>query len=189
MEEAARLAEVNFSVQIVYNELREPREIFAGDVINAHHAACRMANGFLRTATAKDADIVVANAYPRNRQALSALGWARDSLRDGGSAVIIAQHPDAMSTIHYLHERREHRGQGYWENLVNDNKTVHQAAQIILFSQYMHKRDVDQVYSKHVRLVRSWDEVMNLLQKQHRTDARVAVYPYANMQHPEVDLT
>jgi len=189
MEEAARLANVNFSVQIIYNEIREPAEIFAGDVVAAHHAACRVANGFLRTPTAKDADIVVGNAYPRNRQAHGVRGWARDSLRDGGSAVIIAQHPDAMSTMHYLNERRYHGGHWYWENSEDDLNTVDQAAQIIIFSQYMQKRDMDKFSSKKVRLARSWDEVMNLLQKQHRTDARVAVYPYAGIQHPEVDLT
>ncbi|MCK4676899.1 MAG: DUF2088 domain-containing protein [Bacteroidales bacterium] len=189
MEEAARLAGVNFSVQILYNERREPTDIFAGDVIETHHEACRLANGILRTPTAKDADIVIANAYPRNRQALAVLGWHKSSLRDGGSSVIIAQHPDAMSTMHYLNERRGHKGHGYWENLADDRKTVPQASQIILFSQYMHKRDVDQISSKNVHLARSWNEVITLLQKQHRTEARVAVYPYANIQHPEVDLT
>ena len=189
MEEAARMANVNFSVQVVYNELREPVEIFAGDVVTAHHTACHMANGFLRTPTAKDADIVVANAYPRNRQAHAVLDWAHASLREGGSTVIIAQHPDAMSTMHYLNERRYHGGHWYWENLFDDHNTVPQAAQIIIFSQYMQKRDVDQFSSKNVRLVRSWDEVMKLLEKQHRTSARVAVYPYATIQHPEVDLT
>ena len=189
MEETARLAGVNFSVQIIYNENREPVEIFAGDVVAAHHAACRMANGFLRTPTATDADIVVANAYPRNRQAHAVREWARSSLRDGGSAVIIAQHPDAMSTMHYENERRYHGGHWYQENWEDDRNTVDQAAQIILFSQYMQKRDVDKFSAKNLRLVRTWDEVMTLLQKQHRTDARVALYPYANMQHPEVDLT
>ena len=189
MEETARLADVNFSVQIIYNELREPAEIFAGDVVAAHHAACRMANGVLRTPTAKDADIVVANAYPRNRQAHAVREWARASLRDGGSAVIIAQHPDALSTMHYLNERRYHEGHWYWENSENDRNTVDQAAQLIIFSQYMQKRDVDKFSSKNLRLARSWDEVLNLLQKQHRTDARVALYPYAGIQHPEIDLT
>ena len=111
------------------------------------------------------------------------------SLRDGGSAVIIAQHPDAMSTMHYLNERRYHGGHWYWENSEDDLNTVDQAAQIIIFSQYMQKRDLDKFSSKRVLLARSWDEVMNLLQKQHRTDARVAVYPYAGIQHPEIDLT
>jgi nickel-dependent lactate racemase len=189
MNEAARLADVNFSVQIVYNERRQPIGIFAGDVVTAHHAACSMANGVLRTPTANDADIVIANAYPRNRQASGVLSWARSSLRDGGSAIMIVQHPDAMSTIHYLNERRSYQGHGYWEAFEEDRKPVEQAGQIIVYSQYMQKRDLDRLSAKHIRLVRSWDEVMNLLKAQHRTATRVAVYPYANIQHREVDLT
>jgi len=189
MEEAARLADVNFSVQIVYNELRQPIDVFAGDVVDAHRMACPRANGVLRTPTVSNADIVVANAYPRNRQALASLTWARDGLREGGSAVLIAQHPDALSTFHFLNERRHYIGQRKWDHLETDKKTVQQAAQIIVFSQYMHKRDIYKVSSKHVHLARSWDEVITLLQKQHRTEARVAVYPYAGIQHPEVELT
>jgi nickel-dependent lactate racemase len=188
MEEAARLAQVQFSVQIVYNERREPVEIFAGDIVAAHHAACRLANGFLRTPTARGADIVVANAYPQNRQASSSLGWARRSLRDGGSAVLIAQHPDAMSTIHYLNERRGYDGHAYWEMLDSDRNPVRQAGQLIVFSQYMQKRDVNRISAKHVLLAQSWDEVVQILERHHGTEARVAIYPYAAIQHQEVEL-
>ena len=189
MEEAARLADVNFSVQIVYNELREPIDIFAGDIVEAHHNACRRANAILRTPAVSNADVVIANAYPQNRQALSSLGWARTGLRDGGSAVLIAQHPDALTTMHYFNERREYKGQSYWDHLADNKKTVQQASQIIVFSQYMQKRDIDHITSKSVHLARSWNEVITLLQKQHRTELRVALYPYAGIQHADVDLT
>jgi nickel-dependent lactate racemase len=189
MEEAARLAQVHFSVQIVYNERREPAEIFAGDIVAAHHAACRMANGYLRTPTAQTADILVANAYPQSRQASGSLRWARRSLRDGGSAVLIAQHPDAMSTFHYLGERWSYDGHPYWELMESDANPVRQAAQLIVFSQYMQKRDVNRISAKHVRLAQSWDEVLQLLERHHRTEARVAIYPYAAIQHAEIDLT
>ena len=189
MEEAARLADVNFSVQIIYNEHRKAIDIFAGDIVDAHHMACRKANGILRTPSTQDADVVVANAYPQNRQALASLAWARAGLRDGGSAVLIAQHPDALSTMHYLNERRFYMGQRKWDNPESAKRTVQQAAQIIVFSQYMQKRDIDQLSSKRVHLARSWDEVQTQLKKEHRSDSRVAVYPYAGIQHREVDLT
>lgn len=189
MEEAARLADVSFSVQIVYNEQRLPVDIFAGDIVEAHRLACRKANSILRTPAVSNADVVIANAYPQNRQALSSLGWARTGLRDGGSAVLIAQHPDALATMHYFNERREYKGQAYWDHLPDVKKGVQQASQIIVFSQYMQKRDIDQIKSGNVHLARSWNEVISLLQKQHRTDLRVALYPYAGIQHADVDLT
>lgn len=189
MEEAARLADVNFSVQIIYNEQRKAADIFAGDIVEAHHMACQKANGILRTPTVKNADVVVANAFPQNRQALASLAWARDGLRDGGSAVLIAQHPDALTTMHYLNERRYYMGQRKWDNPESEKRTVQQASQIIVFSEYMQKRDIDLLSSKRLHLARSWNEVLALLEKEHRTDSRAAVYPYAGIQHKEVDLS
>lgn len=187
MEEAARMAGVEFSVQIVYNERREPVEIFAGDVVSAHHAACRMANPYLATPVARDADVVVVNAYPQNRQAENALRWARLSTRPGGSVVLIAQHPDAVSTMHYLKDMLPHRP--HWELIETKGKPVLQASQLIVLSQHMHKRDVDRISARHVRLVRTWEDALALCRQQHRSAARVAVYPYAGLQHPDVPLT
>lgn len=189
MEEAGKLADVNFSVQIVYGEWRQPVDIFAGDVVTSHHAACRMANQHFRTPTSKGADIVVANTYPQSRQAMSGMSWLNRSLRDGGSGVVIAQHPDAMSTIHYMSERWSYRGQAYWETMDIKSNPAKHAGQIIIFSQYMHKRDIDRISAKHVTLAKSWDRVVELLQKNHGSEAEVAVYPYGNIQHQEIDLT
>jgi hypothetical protein len=52
----------------------------------------------------------------------------------------------------------------------------------------MQKRDIDRISAKHVKLARSWDDVLTLLKAQHSTDTRVAIYPYATMQHQEVEL-
>jgi hypothetical protein len=103
--------------------------------------------------------------------------------------VLIAQHPDAMSTIHYLNERRRYDGHPYWDLLESNRKPVNQAAQLIVFSQYMQKRDVNRISAEHVRLAQSWGDVVRLLEMHHGNEARVAVYPYAAMQHREVDLT
>ena len=43
MDEAARLANVDFSVQILYNGQRQATHVFAGDIVDAHRAACRVA--------------------------------------------------------------------------------------------------------------------------------------------------
>ena len=189
MEEAGKLAQVDFSVQIVYGERRQPVDVFAGDVVTAHHASCRVANQHFRTPNASKSDVVVINSYPQSRQTMGGAGWIRRCLKDGGSAVVVAQHPDAMSTIHYMNERWSYHGQPYWEAVEDNRKPIKQAGQLIVFSQYMHKRDINRISSKHVQLARSWEDVMTLLQKNHRSDARVAVYPYANLQHEEIDLT
>ena len=43
MIEAARMAKVDFSVQIMYNQKLRPTYIFSGDIVEAHHAGVRVA--------------------------------------------------------------------------------------------------------------------------------------------------
>ena len=38
MIEAARMAKVDFTVQIMYNQKLRPTHIFSGDIVDAHHA-------------------------------------------------------------------------------------------------------------------------------------------------------
>src|ERR1019366_1878250 len=73
MIEAARLAKVDFTVQILYNQKLRPTAVFGGDVADAHHAGVRVAAKHYSTKTIKNADIVVSNAYPQCAQADHAL--------------------------------------------------------------------------------------------------------------------
>ena len=86
---AARIAGIHFSVQVVYNRRRRTCAVFAGDINEAHHAACRMANLHYRTATFKGADIVIANNYPQNIQSDKGPDRVNRSLRDGDARVAI----------------------------------------------------------------------------------------------------
>ena len=115
MVEAARLARVDFSVQIVYNGHRKVVGIHAGDIVEAHHSACRQANRVLRTEPAKNADVVVANAYPQNAQASSSLSWVRSCLRDGGTSVLIMQNPQGLESWHYARERWYYDARPFYE--------------------------------------------------------------------------
>jgi hypothetical protein len=61
--------------------------------------------------------------------------------------------------------------------------------ELIVMSQYMHQKDVARISAKHVKLSGTWDEVLQLPKKHHGASAQVAIYPYAAIQHPEIDLT
>ena len=105
IDEAARLARVDFSVQTLYNGSRRVVDIFAGDVVDAYRTACHKANRHFRTDVARNADVVVVNAYPQNAQPFNGLGWARRCLREGGSVVLITQYTPGIESIHYMRER------------------------------------------------------------------------------------
>lgn len=104
MEEAARLAKVDFTVQILYNTKLKPTHVFAGDVVQAHHAACRVAVNHYSTPTAQNADIAVVNSYPLTAQAGLSQQWIGRSLRAGGTGVLIVRHPLTLDPVHYVNQ-------------------------------------------------------------------------------------
>jgi nickel-dependent lactate racemase len=189
MIEAARLAKLDFSVNIVYNGKQKPIGVFAGDVAEAHHAACRVANSVYRTPTFHGADIVVSNAYPYDAAAGGAQSWIRASLREGGTGVLVAQNPVTMESVHYLNQKT--RGQkihDYWQDLESRTKSRPRGSSgLIVYSQYL-DRQMMNGYGPGTMFASTWAEVIQLLQKRHKSDARVAVYPYGGLQHEEVDL-
>ena len=66
---------------------------------------CRVAAKTYCTPTLKDADIVVANGYPQNAQAFHGGLWINHSVRDGGTGVLVVQHPLGLDPVHYLNNR------------------------------------------------------------------------------------
>jgi nickel-dependent lactate racemase len=185
MNEAARLAKVDFSVQIVYNERRQVCRIFAGDVIDAHISACREANKLHRTPTFPNADIVIANAYPQVSQGTKAQAWINRSIRDNGTAVLIMQHPDGMMGYHYLYPPSMKGGDPL--ALPTPSASKKQRFQLIVYSQYAQRREFAS-FPPGTMLAYTWSDVVSALQARHKGDSRVAVYPYATLQHKEVDL-
>jgi hypothetical protein len=114
MIEAARKVEVNFSVQMVYNQERKLVHVVAGDVVRAHHRAARYAVNHLATEYATDADVLVVNAYPKGSQLHEHFGWGSRGLKPGGSIVVINQNPMGEFVWHYLDEAQFNQGGSYF---------------------------------------------------------------------------
>ena len=187
IEEAARLSQVDFTVQTLYNGRRQPVGIFAGDVVDAFRSACHKANRHYRTEVAKNADVVVVNAYPQSAQPFNGLGWARSCLRDGGSVVLITQYTPGMESIHYLRERWVYDPALFWDAERPRTGPIERAGQLIVYSQTMPERDRHRC-PPGTHFAHRWEDVVQQLRKAHRGDASVAVYPYAPIQHPPLEL-
>jgi nickel-dependent lactate racemase len=185
MNEAARLAKVDFSVQIVCNERREICRLVAGDVIDAHVAACREANKLHRTPTLSNADIVIVNAYPQVSQGTKAQAWINRSVRDDGTAVLILQHPDGLMGYHYLYPPTMKGGDPL--AILTPSSSRKQRFQMVVYSQYLQKREMSS-FPAGTKFAHTWEDVISILQSRHKGDSRVAVYPYGTLQHAETDL-
>ena len=191
MIEAARMAKVDYTVQILYNDRLRPTRICAGDIVDAHHAGVRVAAKFYCTPTFKDADIVVANAYPQNAQAFHGALWIDYSVRDGGTGVLIVQHPLGLDPVHYLNNRLAGSSGATQFDLtarrVSGGRSNARKTNLIVYSQYL-TRNMKNNYRSGTFFCDRWADVIARLKELHPGDPKVAIYPYAGMQHQEIEL-
>ena len=190
MIEAARMAGVDFSVQIMYDQKLRPIHVFSGDIVDAHHAAVRVAAKTYCTPTLPDADIVVTNAYPQNSQAFHGQRWINLSMKkEGGTGVVIVQHPLTLDPIHFLNNRTMSRGGASYYEMTKRrvNAQMPGNSGLIVYSQYMDRTMMNN-YSRASHFVTKWEDAIRILKERHKGSVRVAVYPYGGMQHQEIEL-
>jgi len=188
--EAARMAKVDFSVQLMYDQKLRPIQVRSGDIVDAHHSIVREAAKTYCTPTFKDADIVVTNGYPQNAQAGHSQRWLNLSLKEGGTGVLIIQHPLTLDPIHFLNNRTmSRRGMSYYQmTATRVSRPLTRNTGLIVYSQYM-TRTLMNNYPPSAQFATKWEEVIKILQERHKGDSvRVAVYPYGGMQHQEIEL-
>jgi nickel-dependent lactate racemase len=191
MIEAARMAGVDFSVQIMYDQKLRPIRVFSGDIVDAHHAAVRVAAQTYCTPTFKDADIVVTNGYPQNSQAFHAQRWINLSMKkEGGTGVLVIQHPLTLDPIHFLNNRTMSRGGASYYEMTKRRVAAQmpENSGLIVYSQYMDQNMMNN-YSRATHFATKWEDVIKILKERHKGNSvRVAVYPYGGMQHQEIEL-
>ena len=190
MIEAARMAKVDFSVQIMYDQKLRPTHVFAGDIVDAHHAAVRVAAKTYCTETFQNPDIVVSNAYPQNSEAYNPAKWLSYSIKPGGTGVLIIQHPLTTDPIHFLNNRTASRGGASWFQSRNRMGPGGQGQnRLIVYSQYMDRNLMNSYPAGSTRFATKWEEVVKMLKERHKgASVQAAVYPYAGMQHQMIEL-
>jgi len=180
MEDAARIAGLDFKVDMVYNVDRRSLGVFAGDFVKEHRAGIEYAKEVLTTEPVLEADIVVANSYPGE---MGKAAWAPDaSLREGGTAVII--HNYVQGSVHhniygqfgkdYGGHLNRHEGRGPVDS------PYPKAGRVIIVNRWHSKRDLNPATT----MVREWPEALEMLKGTHGANAKVAVYPYCALQMP-----
>ncbi len=183
IDEAAGIVGLDMKIDAIVNMWGETAAIFAGAPRLAYAAALEEAMAHYLTPLARDKDIVIANTFAKANEAISGLLIAFPSVsRKGGDVVLIANAPEGQVT-HYL--------MGPFGNTIGGKlrlqmKTPANVNRLIIYSEYPelssknYLEDTDKVV-----LIHDWADVLKLLKKNHRSGARVAVYPDADIQYYE----
>jgi nickel-dependent lactate racemase len=187
MEEAARMAGLDFIVNVVVNGTCDSIDIFCGDVVAALREGAKRARAVYSTKIEKDGDIVVSNAYPNEEEAFGAIRIANQSVKEGGEIVILDYCPPGM-VLHYLYGRwgSKYGGRLFrWPPRVRSNKAI----RIIVVNPYPNKADEWRFGpSEQVVVVKSWNEALDKLKSVHGESAKVVVFPCAMIQDSEEEL-
>ena len=179
MQEYARIADLNVSVNCVYDISRELIGLYAGDVDAAWGEAVKECYKAHDSKTAPKSDVVVVNAYPQADQDIDWWG-AQESLREGGTAVAVHHFTMGSALLHYGGEQMGapwRRIQGYPRR----RWPVEQAEDTIVYTNRLSKRHM-LAYSDRVSWMTQWGSVLQRLREIHGEEASVAVYPSGKLQ-------
>ena len=181
IEEAATLAGLDVLINGVVNMWGETVAIFAGALKPAYAAAVQEAKTHYLTPRVNGKDIVIANTFAKANEAWIGLGIAYPALRaEGGDIVIIGNNPEGQVT-HYL---LGPFGETIWGPLRREQKIPQQVNRLIVYTEYSDLASRAWFGTRDKTLfIHKWDDVLQVLQEAHGKEARVVVYPNAEIQY------
>ena len=184
MEEVARMAGLDFKIDSIVNSRREIVDVFAGDFVEEHRAGAEFARKFYATEPFTDADIVVSNAYPQEDEAVKAVWAANASVKEGGDVVIICHTPEGQIP-HYLSGDWGKVYGGKLRQKIEERNRVPKAKKVIVYNRYKKRADFgDFGIPEEVIWLKTWNEVLEVLNADFPEKAKVALYPCAALQCP-----
>ena len=179
IEEAARMAGLDFKIDVVFNERGATSGVFAGDFIEAHKQAVAEAKVLYSLDPApKDKDVVIANAFAKPNEMPIAVLVGLLGLRGlTGTVAIIANAPEGQ-VIHYLLGRfgEEYGGRQY------PVSAIPASLNLIIQAGYLDRTFADWFSNPEVvSWTRNWDETLQALKKTYGAGTRVGIVPSATM--------
>jgi nickel-dependent lactate racemase len=184
IEEAAKLAGLQFKVDCVLNNRREPVGLFAGGFVEEHRAGVKFAREHYKTELLKGMDILVNNGYPDECQFRRSTWPVPISLNDGGDVVIVNHaHSGQVTHLHSGRFGTDYGGPG-WKPGARAEHLV-KAGRVIIMAPYLAKLDrMEFGAADKVVWYKSWGEVLADLVSRHGAGTKVGVYPYTPLQLP-----
>lgn len=179
IEEAARLAGLQFKVDAVINNRRQVIGLYAGDFVEEHRAAVAQARELYQGELTEDADVVIANSYPDEGQISRSLRYVDAMIREGGDLVIV-NHSYEGQNLHQLSSRfgSDYGGRAYNPGRFND--AVKKAGRIFVLAPHLSRYDRDTIGPEgKVVWGTSWAEILADLVVKNGAGSKVAVLPYA----------
>jgi len=182
IEEAAVLAGLDVIINCIVNTQGDTVSIHAGALKPAYAAAVQEAKTHYLTPKVEGKDIVIANTFAKANEGWLGLPIAHRAIKpEGGDVVLIADMPEGQVT-HYL---LGPFGKTSFGPKRFGPRLPRRVNHLIVYTEYpdLTSRAWFGEDSDRVPFLHKWDDVLQFLQKNHGRDAKVAVYPNAEIQY------
>jgi hypothetical protein len=181
IDEVSDIVGLDMKIDALVNNWGDTAALFAGKPQPTYAAALVEAKKHYLTPISKGNDIVIANTYAKANEAVSGLPIAFAAVKEtGGDVVLIANAPDGQAT-HYL---MGPFGNSIAGKLRLQMKVPSNVKRLIILNEYpelasrLFIEETDRVV-----MVDNWAEVLKLLKQNNSNQAKVAVYPNADIQY------
>jgi nickel-dependent lactate racemase len=174
-EEAAEMAGLDFTVNVLVKTNRDTTDVFAGHFIDVQRKGVEVARKHYSTSLQFECDAVIANAYSKASEAAIAT-WTTLCLKPGGTLVLICNSKTGQVS-HYIHGRWGMRRKGGLLYLPPP-ETLKRAGKIVFVSEYPEKQQWLEMLDERAVKVKTWEEALEELENVKK----VAVFPDATIQ-------
>jgi nickel-dependent lactate racemase len=194
IEEAARIAGMDWLVNTVSNARAETSAVFAGEPEAVFLTAAEAAQHTYRTEVAYQNDVAIFNAFPKDHELIQALNslnvWTSQEperliVKPGGTVVFVTAATEGVG-VHglfgpggALFVRRDKHG------LFAD---ILQGREVAFFSPNLYPPDLIDIYPPSVQLFREWPPLLEWLAARHPGRAAAAVFPTGPLQLAAEDI-
>lgn len=187
IEEAARLAGLDFIVNQICNIQGQAAGIFAGDLVVAHREGVKFACQICATqAPKKILDVAIVNSFPMDTNIFQ-INKGLNVFRPGfenliqldGSIVLVGACPEGRGHHHFYDYQLP-----LWSSIEKNNHigNVIGKRQLIILSPYISQQDVDDFYPDGTKLYKNWAEARGSFKKRHQGKVRVGIFPSGCLQ-------
>ncbi len=182
MEEIARMAGLDFSINALCNMQRDTIGLYCGDLVEAQREGVKMARQVYATESPGDADIVVANSYAKANEAALVVTLGSKLLKEsGGDLVVIGNIPEGQ-ICHYLARSfgKTIGGQLYGAQ----KKLPPRVKRMFALGPYIDKVGLDWIGPiDQITILNSWAEILNALKNGNGNKAKAVVIPDGTLQY------
>lgn len=178
LAEVGRMAGLSYIVNPLLNEDLDIVDLVAGDPEEAFQAGCERARQVYACDVPDHFDVGVFNAFPKDTELCQAglalvplNSSAKKPVGENSTIVIATACPEGLGWHSVLGPGTALRG-----------KPQPRPHRTILFSPGVNRWDVDALFGESVLFCRTWDQVVDVLQRAHGDAAEVAVFPAGALQ-------